>query len=515
MSSRDFEELESLGRELYLLEHTMAILGWDQETYLPEAGVEERSEQLAYLEGEYHKRATSDKVGQLFKKLGVDQEHPMGRAAEGDSGGKPGGDRNYEGAFIRYFFRLYSRMKKLPENLVTELAKKTSISQHRWGEARKKSDFSIFAPHLKDILRLTKEKIDYIGYTEHPYDALLDEYEPWEKTENVQRIFSELEGPLSNLVSRIAQVKQVEDSFLYKEYPREKQEAFGMSVLKEVGYDFTRGRLDVSNHPFTTTLGIDDVRLTTRYNENFFNTGFFGSLHEGGHGLYEQGFGEWIRGNLLAAGTSLGIHESQSRTWENMVARGRTFWRGHFPKLKEIFPENLKDIDEETFYRGVNKVEPTLIRVEADEVTYNLHIILRFQLELALVEGELDVDGLPAAWNEKMKKLLKVVPQNDAEGVLQDIHWSMGGMGYFPTYALGNLYSAQFSTAMKKDIPNWEDHIFAGKFDQILNWLRENIHTYGSAETAEEISQRVTGGPLSHHDFLRYVEDKFSDIYGL
>lgn len=515
MSSSEFEELESLGRELYLLEHTMAILGWDQETYMPESGVEERSEQLAYLEGEHHKRATSSKVGELLDKLGVDEEHPMGKGKAPISSGEESRTVNYEGGFLRHFYRMYSRMKKLPENLVTELAKKTSISQHRWGEAKNKSDFSIFAPHLKDILRLTREKIDYIGYSDHPYDALLDEFEPWEKTENIRKIFGELEKPLADLVSRIAQATQVEDAFLYQEYPREKQEAFALSVLKETGYDFTRGRLDVSNHPFTTTLGSDDVRLTTRYSEKFFNTGFFGCLHEGGHGLYEQGFSERIRGNILATGTSLGIHESQSRTWENTIARSRVFWKRYFPKLQEMFPENLRGLDEETFYRGINKVEPSLIRVEADEVTYNLHIILRFQLELALVEGSLDVDGLPAAWNEKMKTLLGVVPENDADGLLQDIHWSMGGMGYFPTYALGNLYSAQLSMAMKKEIPTWEENILSGRFNPILYWLRDNIHAYGSAVTAEELCRGVTGKPLSHHDFLTYVEDKFSDIYEL
>lgn len=497
--------LRELDKEMKLLAHTVALLGWDQETYMPAKALEERSEQLSLLSGILHERITSPEIGELLSGLGATGEHPRGDAS------LPALDR----AHLRFIYRYYKRETKLPKRLVLELSKTTSIAQANWVEARKTSDFSRFSPHLKKLLALVKEKAECFGYEDHPYDALLDEYEPEMKTATVSKVFSRLQEWLTPFVEQIQGKPQVDDSFLHREFPAAKQELFGKRVITDMGYDFQRGRLDVSAHPFTTTLGIDDVRLTTRYNERFFNTALFGTIHEAGHGLYELGFSEEIRGTSLADGTSLGIHESQSRMWENMIGRSFAFWKHYFPIARDIFSESLGDVDVMQFCRAINKVEPSFIRIEADEVTYSLHIILRFNLEKRLTEGSLEVDDLPEAWRQESKKLLGIVPAQDDEGVLQDIHWSMGSIGYFPTYALGNLYGAQFFSAMKRAIPDVERSIEQGDFGTMLAWLRENIHRHGSVFTPEELVRRVTGEELNPDHFIRYVEDKFRPIYGL
>ncbi len=503
--SAEIERLTTLGKEIHTLVHTAAVLGWDQHTYMPEQGTRERAKQISLLEGMIHEKITAPEISALLSDVEAVPENPKGNAS------LPEPDR----AYLRHVHRLHHRAKKLSRDLVEKLAEETCNGQAVWVEARKKNDFHLFQPHLERILKLTREKADMLGYEEHPYDALLDEFEPWVRTSQVERVFKEVKDGLVPIISAVAETEQVDDSMLYRSYPKDKQEAFGRKVLEDIGYDFSRGRLDVSAHPFTITLGADDVRITTRYNEGFFNTSIFGTIHECGHGLYELGFSDEIRGNLLADGTSLGIHESQSRTWENLIGRSRPFWNHYFPELRKLFPENLEGVSEEAFYKAINKVTPSLIRVEADEVTYNLHIILRFELETALVTGSLAVEDLPGAWNDKFNEMFGISPGSDADGVLQDVHWSAGLMGYFPTYALGNLYGSQFFNVLRKDIPGVDDQIRSGNFSEILSWLQSRIHHHGSAYTADELCNEITGESLNPRYFLDYIEKKFSQIYDL
>ena len=503
--NKSLTKLKDIDKEIQLLAHTLSLLGWDQETYMPPGAVEERAEQQALLAGMLHEKLTDPAVGELLKTCGVTEDNYKGAASFGET------DR----AFLRKFTREYFRETKLPKELVVEFSREASLSQAAWIEAREKSDFSLFAPHLEKILDLTRQKAEKTGYTEHPYDALLDEFEPFATTAFIKATFAKLKPRIQALVKEIAASRQVDESFLLKKYPVKKQEEFGLGVLKDLGYDFDRGRLDVSAHPFTTNPGSDDVRLTTRYQEDFFKTGIFGIIHECGHGLYELGFQNEIKCSTLAEGTSHGVHESQSRTWENIIGRSLPFWKHYFPKLKKMFPRQLEGVSLKQFYRGINLVEPSLIRVEADEVTYSLHIIMRFELELALVSGELKVADLPDEWNRKTKEFFGIIPSNDAEGVLQDVHWSFGAIGYFPTYALGNLYGSQFHAKMVKDLGNTDALIEKGDFHTILKWLRENIHRYGSIYTADELCRKVTGGPLNPDFFMDYLEKKYKDIYSL
>ncbi len=497
------ERLKEIDREIQLLEHTSALLGWDQETYMPKKAIGERARQQSLLSGIIHDKRTDRETGELLSALGITNTTERIDSSMDDA------DR----AFLRKFSREYFREIRIPKKLVVEFSREASLSQAAWIEARKKSDFSIFAPHLKKIIDLTREKAEEIGYSDHPYDALLDEYEPFATTLYVQNIFSSLKPPLRNLVEKIAGAQQVDNHFLYKKYPVKRQKEFGQKILSDLGYDFNRGRLDISAHPFTTTLGFNDVRLTTRYNENSIKTGLFGIIHECGHGLYELGIDEKLSGTILAQGTSLGIHESQSRTWENMIGLSLPFWKYYFPKLQKTFPDQLNGVSLNSFYKGINKSEPSMIRIDADEVTYSLHIILRFELELSLITGDLNVEDLPEAWNSMMKELLGIVPANDAEGVLQDVHWSFGAIGYFPTYALGNLYGAQFYSKMNRDLGGIDSMMERGDFRKILRWLRETIHQYGSTYTAEELCIHATGESLNPDYFIRYLEKKYSSIY--
>jgi carboxypeptidase Taq len=499
------QRLKERDREIQLLNHTSAVLGWDQETYMPRRAIDERSAQLALLQGLMHERTVAAENEGLLDVVGCSTEQLSGSPDLPDA----------DGAFLRRYYRRYLRAVKLPQKLVVTLAEKASLAQAVWIDARKANDFPRFAPHLEGLLDLLLEVCDRIGYEDHPYDVLLDQYEPFMKTAAVDHVFTDLRARLVPLVSEIATAEQVDDTVLKREFPVAAQAAFGKAVMAVLGYDFERGRLDESAHPFTTTLGMDDVRITTRYNKDFFNTAIFGTIHEVGHGLYELGFADCYRGTLLAEGTSLGIHESQSRMWENLVGRSRPFWRFFYPILKSHFPDALAGIDRENFYRAINKVEPSLIRVEADEVTYGLHVVLRFELEKAMISRTLRVRDLPEIWRAKSGELLGVEPETDADGVLQDIHWSMGGMGYFPTYALGNLYAAAFMEKIDADLPHLWDQIAEGDFSSLLGWLRGNIHRHGAARSAEQLCVDITGAPLGATPFVAYLRAKYRDIYGL
>ena len=497
-------ELKSMTREYQLLNESSAILAWDQETYIPPAALPERGEQLALLQSLAHKKLTSPRVGELLAACGCSDDAPWGSA----------GADTRDGAYLRELYRAYTRQIRIPSTLVEAIARATSAGQAAWAEARGKNDFALFKPYLEKVLSLVVEKAQAVGYQDHPYDALLDEYEPWMTTSEISRVFSGLESSLKGLASRISERPQVDDAFLYQSFSLEKQRKFARQIVKELGFDFSGGRIDETAHPFTTTLGARDVRITGRFREEYFGTGLFGLIHETGHALYEQGFDEEITGNILATGTSLGIHESQSRTWENVVGRSRAFWEHYLPLAREYFPSQFKDVGLDTFYRGINRVSPTHIRIDADEVTYGLHIILRFRLELALVRGDLKVDDLTGAWREASRDLLGIEPETSAEGELQDIHWSMGAIGYFPTYALGNLYGAQFWAAFENTVHDTDTLIRNGDFAVLRNWLRDSIHRHGASKTAGELCREVSGEALKP-DFLQdYLENKYRGIYG-
>ena len=500
------QRLREIDREHRLLGHTAAILHWDQETCMPEGAVRERAEQLSLLSGLMHDRITQPEIGELLGGLGVSLD-PDPRLPERFQG--------LDRAFLRELARVYRRNSRIPRRVVTELARATTIGQRIWVEARRAADFSRFSGQLSVILDLVREVSSCLGHQGHPYDPLLDEYEPWMNSAEVEEVFGGLRSGLVRLLDRIrGSGKTVDAGFLSRDYEIEKQKAFCRRVLEKLGYDFSRGRLDESAHPFTTTLGSSDVRITTRYNSRFLPAAVFGTIHECGHGLYELGFDEAVRGTLLAEGASLGIHESQSRMMENLIGRSMPFWSHFFPQLKDLFPRSLEGVDLRRFYEGVNSVAPSLIRVEADEVTYNLHIMLRFDLEKQLVGGELAVEDLPDAWNEGMQRLLGLKPPDDARGVLQDIHWSGGMIGYFPTYALGNLYAAQFFGTLKRDVSDWRERIESGRFEPILDWLRRSVHRHARVYPARELCTRVTGEPLDPRPLLDYLHEKFGEIYG-
>jgi carboxypeptidase Taq len=499
-------ELKKLDHDILLLSHAVDTLRWDQETYMPEAAIAEKAEQAALLQGLVHDRVTDPAQGALFAKLGVNETNRV----------SPPGPTDEARAFLREAYRRYSRQVKTPKALVEEIALTQSLAQAEWIKARQASDYGLFRPFLATLVDLLKKYAACQGAADNPYDALLDEYEPWMTARELDGIFAGLRDRLVPLFGRIqASRKKPAADVLTRSFPVDTQRAFSQEVLQAMGFDLTRGRLDVSAHPFTTTLGRDDVRLTTRYNEHFFPSAVFGTIHEGGHGLYEQGFAAPLKGSILASGTSLGIHESQSRLWENMVGRSRAFWKHFYPRLQALFPAALGDTDGETFYGAVNTVSPSLIRVEADEVTYNLHIILRFTLERKIFSGELGLDDVPAAWAAESKRLLGVSPATAAEGALQDVHWSMGAFGYFPTYSLGTLAAAQLFATLVRQRPGTTAEIGNGELGGVRDWLRENVHAHGSVYPAQELLNRVTGESLSARPFLDYLETKYGELYDL
>jgi carboxypeptidase Taq len=511
-------ELKELDRESRLLEHTAAILSWDQETYMPEGAVEERASQQALLQSLVHARNTAPRVGDLLDLLAAPGTGPGNDRDDPETSGSAagtGGLSEIDTAFVREKRRQYTQATRVPPGLVKELAETASRGQHAWAAARKANDYDQFKPWLSSLLRLSREFADALGHDGNRYDALLDQYEPYAKTGEIAEVFAGLRTGLVDLVQRIAEAPQVDDRVFRQKFPVSAQEAASRRVMSALGYEASRGRLDVSAHPFTTTLGANDVRITTRYHEDQLPSGLFSTIHETGHALYELGVAPELQGTLLAEGTSLGIHESQSRMWENMIGRSRQFWSYWLPELHGYFPEQLSGVDVETFYRGINRVEPSLIRVEADEVTYSLHIIMRFELEQALLADEISVDDLPAAWVEKSRELLGIAPDDYATGVLQDVHWSFGAFGYFPTYALGNLYAAQFLRVMEREISGMWEAIERGDTTPVLAWLRDRIHRHGRARSAGELVEEITGEPLDARYFLGYLNSKYGELYHL
>ena len=495
------EQLRQRDRDIQLLGHIAAQLSWDQETNLPPRGVTERADQLATLEALIHQRGTDPRIGELLSSAEA--------AASGDE---------RESALLRGIRRSYERRTKLPTALVTEIARQSSLNQAAWVTARRESDFSLFSSELERTIELIVEKAKCLAsdVSTSPYDALLDEFEPYMQTQDVTAIFDHLRPSLVGLLQRIrGSDVTIDASVLSRPYAVAVQRAFSDSLLQSLGFESARGRLDISAHPFSTTLGSDDVRLTTRFAEDFISSSVFGTIHECGHGLYELGVDAALACTELGGGVSLGIHESQSRFWENIVGRSREFWEHFLPPLKAAFPASLADQSVESFYAAINRVEPSCIRIEADEVTYNLHILLRFSLERRLVEGDLTVADLPDAWAQESEALLGIRPARAADGVLQDIHWSAFLIGYFPTYTLGNLYSAQLASAMHAELGNIRELVRGAEFDPILGWMRDKIHRHGRVYPASELCQRATGESLNANYFVKYLEQKYHDLYRL
>ena len=489
------------------LKHAAAVLEWDQETYMPPGGADGRAHQVSTLRRVAHERFASDETAQL-----LDAAEPEGETEE---------------ALVRVARREFARATRLPAAHVAAMAEATSRAKTAWAEARQSSDWALFAPHLQRILDLAVERADLLrpllaeergpdyapDEADARYDALLDEFEPDASTQAVAAVFADLRRELVPLVERAASRPPVDDGPLHRYVPETVQWELGMEAAQAFGYSTARGRQDLSAHPFTTSFGVDDVRITTRVDPNFFPTGFFGTLHEVGHALYEQGFAAELARTPLADGASLGVHESQSRLWENQVGRSRAFWRREFPAMQDRVGSWM-DLTADDLWRAVNRVRPSLIRVEADEVTYHLHVLLRFTLEREMVAGRLAVADVPEAWRAGMEALLGVAPEADKDGCLQDIHWSLGALGYFPTYTLGTLMSAQLWDAMARDLGDLDAVIAGGEYDVLLGWLREHVHRHGRTRTASQILQGATGSGLDAAPWLAYARRKVDAVYG-
>lgn len=477
-----------------------ALLGWDQETYMPDGSVMGRANQMATISSLIHHHVTSAETRELVSEI-RDQLHNL---------------TNEQARIVRTFIRDHEMAVKLPVELVEEMSRTAAMAQDAWKRARAASDFTIFQPLLEKTVELKRREASLLGQATHPYDNLLDQYEPGLTVDIITPVFDRLRQGTVELLSSISAVQDsVSDSVLYRSYNKDTQLALATEIIAKLGFDLTTGRVDLSAHPFCTNFGKHDVRLTTRIREKDLRSCLFGLIHEAGHGMYEQGIGEVFERTPAGQGASMGIHESQSLFWENVIARSEEFWHWAFPRLQQEFPEQVDGLTARDFYRAINKMQPSLNRVESDELTYNLHIILRFEIERDLIGGALEVADVPRVWNEKMQASLGVVPPNDAEGCLQDVHWSFGGIGYFPSYTLGKLYAAMEWNAMQKDIPDVREQIRRGEFSQILSWLRKHIHTVGRSETPAEIVQRVCGRPLTETDFLAYVGAKAQDVYEL
>jgi carboxypeptidase Taq len=478
-----------------------ALMGWDQQVNMPRGGAEARSQQMATLARISHLKFTDPEIGQLINDL-----IPFADQLPHDSD---------EARLIKVVKKRYDKRSKVPSQFVAEFAQASAIAQSVWEKARELDDFSMFQPHLEKIIQLRRQYAGYFAPFDHIYDPLLDDFEPGMKTADIQTIFNYLRPRQVELVNAISGKPEVDDSFLYLDYPEKEQRVFGNEVITRFGYDWNCGRLDTSAHPFTTSFSIGDVRITTRFLTNHPASALFGTMHEAGHGMYNQGIHRRFERTPLANGASLAIHESQSRLWENLVGRSRPFWTFFYPRLQELFPTQLNNVSIEYFYRAINKVKPSLIRVEADEATYNLHIMLRLEIEIELMEGNLQVKDLPSVWTERMKAYLGVTPPNNSLGVMQDIHWSHGMIGYFPTYSLGNLVSVQLWEVIRNDISNLDDQISKGEFSSLLNWLHQKIHTHGSKFEPQELVEMVTGSKISADAYLRYLKTKYADIYQL
>ncbi|GAC1350646.1 MAG: carboxypeptidase M32 [Ktedonobacteraceae bacterium] len=495
-------ELLEIVHQISDLQSLGALADWDQNTAMPGGAAEVRGYQQATLQGVLHERWTSPRLGNLLQELHEDVQQAS--FTDADRG------------LVREAHRIYTRAAKLPRTLVEEIARVQASSFEAWRNAREQSDFALFSPLLTRTIALQREVADRLGFVETRYDALLNEYEPGMTASKLDELFAPVRETSINLLRRIeASGNTVDDSCLEGEFSAERQIALCEHLLRGMGYDFSRGQLAQSPHPFTTSFGSPfDVRVTVRTHERYIQSSLMAAIHEGGHAIYEQGSAPTLVRTPIAGGASMGLHESQSRLWENAIGRSEPYWHGQYSAVREAFPQDYAHVDVATFARALNKVQPSLIRVEADEVTYNLHIMVRFELEKALINGDVAIETLPSLWNQKYREYLGVEPDNDAEGVLQDVHWS-SGFGYFPSYTLGNLYSAQIFHKLHTVFPDFDARLARGDTAFVLEWLREQMYVFGVVYRPEEVIQRVTGDMPNPEHFTRYLTAKFEKVYDL
>jgi len=497
-----YDELHKLSYQAHLLSGVSSLISWDQETYMPEGAASIRAEQLQALSGIIHDAKTSKKFSTALSKL---IDIPTGKI-------NIKGLKKPEVAAVHAWHRDYSKEVALPKKFVEEFTKLTSEALIAWCHARKEDSFHTFAPYLDRIISMNREKAELLGYKEHPYDALLDCFEPNATTSEVDRLFTDLKNFLTPLIKKIGALKPADSSFLFGKFSPSKQMEFGKKILDSIGYDMRRGRLDLSSHPFSSASHPTDSRITTRIHPNSLMSNLSAVLHEGGHALYEMGLPAIHYGSPLCEAVSLGIHESQSRFFETRIGLSKPFWSYFLNPLKKTFKGPLENVSLDSFYKAINQVKPSLIRIEADEVTYNLHIILRFELEKALIEGSLKVRDIPDAWNAKMRELLGVTPKTNREGCLQDIHWSMGAFGYFPTYALGNIYASHLFLGFQQDHPDWETKVASGNLLFIKKWLNEHVYKYGRQFSSKELLEKATKHKLSSTAFIDYLSNKYKKM---
>lgn len=493
-----YEQYMEKMRQIADVRNACAVLQWDQETYLPPKGALLRGQQIGTLSEISHQLFSSDDLGNLLQKL-----------LETD------GLADTEKRNVLRTWDDYQKNKKYTSVFVRQLSEQVNKCFHSWMEARKKNRFAVYEDDLDLLIQLKKEEAELLGYEQHPYNALLDEFEKGCTIKLLDHTFENLLPSLNELYQKIALQPQVDDSFLYQHFPKDQQWKWGMDLIKQLNFDFSAGRQDVSEHPFSISFNAADVRITTRINENDFGSMTWSCLHEAGHALYEQGLPENQYGLPLGEACSYSIHESQSRLWENSVGRSKEFCNHYFPQIQAYFPEQFATISANEFYKGINRVQPSLVRTEADEITYHLHVYIRYQLEKKLLEGSLNTKDIPEYWNEQYQKLLLIQVPDDKHGCLQDVHWSHGSFGYFPTYSLGSFYAAQFYAKAERDITGLKSEILNGNMLPLLTWLRKNIHSKGRYFKSEELCKEVTGEDLNVSFFMRYLQEKYTAIYNL
>ena len=494
----NYEKYKAHVRKITDINLAAGVLHWDQEVNMPTRGANFRAQQLATLSEISHNFSVDADYGKLLEKLDTDSN-----LSEDER-------RN-----VKLSLKAFRKSEKYTAEFVKNHSISVSEAFQAWDNAKKQNDFSIFQAKLEKLVELKREECKLLGYSEHPYDALLDQYEPDTKTSDIEKVFEDVKEKLVPFVKELMAQRQHEDAFMYQHFEQQKQWDFGIDLLKQMGYDFESGRQDLSTHPFSIHFSAQDVRVTTRIDENNLNEMIWSCIHEGGHALYEQGMLNENYGLPLGEAISLGIHESQSRLWENNVGRGLSYWKANFSLLQSYFPAELKAVNAEQFYQAINVVKPSLIRTNADELTYHLHVMIRFEIEKALIEGSIEVKDLPQIWNAKYKKYLDIDVPSDSQGVLQDIHWSHGSFGYFPTYSLGSFYATQFYNQAKEEITDLEQEIEQGNMQPLLAWLRTNIHRHGKKYSAKNLCRKITGEKLNFNYFLSYAKEKYKPLYNL
>lgn len=502
MNEKRLAEFRAFLKKMKSYEEAIGLIYWDMRTGAPKKGLDARSEVVGVLSGELFRMSVSEEMGSFLEEFGSPETLSQLSVI----------DRR----IVEECRREYDRSVKIPPKRYQEYVVLTSQAESVWEEAKEKADFAMFQPYIEKIVATNLEFIDLWGWEGHKYNTLLDMYEPGMTVSKLDQVFGALREKAVPLLAAIMESGNKPDtSFLRQTFDKEKQKRFSLFILEQMGYDFAAGRLDETVHPFATGLNPGDVRITTRYLPDDVNSALFGTIHEGGHALYEQNISPELIGTPLCTGTSMGIHESQSRFWENMIGRSRAFWNRYYPDLQRNYPGQFDNVSAEAFYRATNEVKPSLIRIETDELTYNLHIMVRYEIEKALMSGDVKASELPHVWNEKYREYLGIEPSHDGEGVLQDVHWSGGAFGYFPSYALGNMYAAQFSRTIRREMPDVDAKVEAGELLPVKDWLAERIYRHGKLLTPNDIVLQVTGEELNPDYLMDYLTEKYTDIYKL